>query len=297
MKIEKEKIIVGPLAYKDIEEVCELDEASGNHVAQWLEDLDDDEEEQDYAWGLFYDDKLVGYCSIGYADDCCDAISQYPGWNYNSLLLSDVFILPKYRRNGLGLHIVNEAVGQRTENEKELAFLVAMYDSLRYFYEQAGFAWITNGIMVRDERNISEEMKAREEEGKRYLLQKLQKLDNLDALNSFLHLKENWNENGSEKISKSLVEFCKSIVKKLDIQPEVFPTAANSIQFEYEKDKVYCEFNIFTDKIEFYQETEDEEIEATRILHSDDFVQEAAGYINQKLTILKNTKDKRGRKE
>lgn len=289
MKIEKEKIIVGPLSYEDIEDVCELDEASGNHVAQWLED-----EEQDYAWGLFYDDKLVGYCSIGYADDCGDVISQYPGWNYNSLLLSDVFILPKYRRNGLGLHMVNEAVKQRTEDERELVFLVAMYDSLRYFYEQARFVWITNGIMVRDERYITEEIKAKEDEEKRYLIQEMQKTDNLDVLNSFLYLKENWNENGSEEISKSLVEFCKSIVEKLDIQPEVFPTAANSIQFEYEKDKVYCEFNIYMDKIEYYQETEDEEIEATRILHSDDFVQEAIEYINQKLTMLKNTKDKRG---
>lgn len=73
---------------------------------------------------------------------------------------------------------------------------------------------------------------------------------------SFSQLKEiellenNWNNHNSLPFSKSLIDKATNILKKLKYEPEIFPTACNSIQFEYEKeDGEYLEFEVFDDYI------------------------------------------------
>lgn len=142
------RLFVKPLSEEHRLEVEAMDDMSGNYVSQWLED------NEDYAWGLFAEEKLVGYCSIGYADDCGEQIEGYPGYTSDSLLLSDVFVLPEYRGQGFGSFMVNEAVKLRTEEDKQFVFLTVMYDRLSHFYEKIGFSFIGEGSMVRDERPL-----------------------------------------------------------------------------------------------------------------------------------------------
>jgi len=85
----------------------------------------------------------------------------------------------------------------------------------------------------------------------------------LNKLDSIFHLEDNWNENGAEHFSKSLIDKCHEILSALDFFPEIFPVADGSIQFEYkESDGSYLEFDIFEDRIyeyRIYPNGEDEE--------------------------------------
>ena len=82
----------------------------------------------------------------------------------------------------------------------------------------------------------------------------MKKIKNLKRLDDISNLQDNWNDNGAKPFSIQLIDACKEIIAKLYYQPEIFPTAANSIQFEYEKDNGdYIEFNVYEDKINVYQ--------------------------------------------
>ena len=144
------RLVVKPLNEENRPTVEEMDDMSGDYVSQWLED------NQDYAWGLFVNDALIGYCTIGYADDCGEKIEGYRGYTHDSLLLSDVFVLPDYRGQGYGSFLVNEAVKLRTKDDKQLVFLTMMHDQLSHFYESIGFSAIGDGVMLRDERSLDE---------------------------------------------------------------------------------------------------------------------------------------------
>ena len=57
---------------------------------------------------------------------------------------------------------------------------------------------------------------------------------NLDKLETIGSMKANWNGNGAPAFSGKLIEKAKKLIKKLFIQPEVFPTALGTIQLEYD---------------------------------------------------------------
>ena len=84
-----------------------LDKLSGFFVEQWIED------NTDYAWRFFINNTLVGYCTTGCADDCPDIIETHPSYTVDSLLISDVFILPEYRHNHFGSQMIVEAIHNR----------------------------------------------------------------------------------------------------------------------------------------------------------------------------------------
>ena len=76
-----------------------------------------------------------------------------------------------------------------------------------------------------------------------------EKMKNLNKIIRIEELKDNWDGDGAEPFSKSLISSVRQIITGLYIQPEVFPTAADSIQLEYEKDDgSYLEFEIGEDK-------------------------------------------------
>ena len=59
-------------------------------------------------------------------------------------------------------------------------------------------------------------------------------------------LQDNWNGNGAESFSKNILATAKSIIYQLSVQPSIFPTACDSIQFEYENALGdYLEFELF----------------------------------------------------
>lgn len=127
------------LTIKDLSAVEDLDKRSGFYVSQWLDD------NEDYAWGVFKDEKLVGYCSTGYADDTLSIIEKHPKHTNNSILLSDVYVLPEYRHFGYGSKLVSDAIKKRWKSDKEenIVFAVLLCSSLIYFYEKIGFKLIS----------------------------------------------------------------------------------------------------------------------------------------------------------
>lgn len=62
-----------------------------------------------------------------------------------------------------------------------------------------------------------------------------EKLGNLKKLEAIAHLEDNWNANGAKAFTDSLIAKVRNLVMFLEIQPEVFPTACESLQLEYDK--------------------------------------------------------------
>lgn len=134
-----------PLSIYQLSEVKTMDQMSGFCMEQWLDD------NVDFAWGLFHNDKLIGYCSIGIADDTEPLIEGHEAYKEDSsLYLSDVFIFPEYRNQGYGSQMIKESIETRwkMDGEKNTVYLHAMgitgdlpYDEkLKSFYEQIGFS-------------------------------------------------------------------------------------------------------------------------------------------------------------
>ena len=128
---------VNLLSIKDLQSVRSMDASSGFQVEQWLED------NSEYVWGIFKNgtDELIGYCTIGYADDVGDTIERHPEHTNDSLLLSDVYIDPQFRNKGYGIKLITEVIHNRWEldGDRNTVYLIAMYDKLKYFYKKIGF--------------------------------------------------------------------------------------------------------------------------------------------------------------
>lgn len=89
---------------------------------------------------------------------------------------------------------------------------------------------------------------------------------NLLKLESFKELKYDWNGNGAEPIPEKVISECKQLflLSDLPLSFEFFPTAAKSIQIEFEKEnKDYLEINIYEDRIEVFQIINKKETEHT----------------------------------
>ena len=83
--------------------------------------------------------------------------------------------------------------------------------------------------------------------------------NNLEKLREIAAMPDNWNDNGASAFDHGLICLIEDIILALDHQPEVFPTACDSIQIEYEKDNgEYLELEVFSkEKISVYREHED----------------------------------------
>ena len=57
---------------------------------------------------------------------------------------------------------------------------------------------------------------------------------NLSTLDDISELKYNWNGYGASAFSKELIDRCRDLLGQLPVQPELYPTACDSIQFEWE---------------------------------------------------------------
>jgi len=81
------------------------------------------------------------------------------------------------------------------------------------------------------------------------------KIKNLEKIEKIKILPKNWNGNGAENFSKNLISIIRNLVLDLKIQPELFPTADDSIQIEYEKENGdYLEILVSeNNKFDFFQ--------------------------------------------
>ncbi len=79
-------------------------------------------------------------------------------------------------------------------------------------------------------------------------------IDSNKTFDEIISLKDNWNGNGAEHFEEDFVNTVRMSVLKLKPQPEIFPTANNSIQIEYENDLGdYLEFEVFDDHIKMFK--------------------------------------------
>ena len=68
----------------------------------------------------------------------------------------------------------------------------------------------------------------------------------LNLLSEIASLPNNWNLNGAPAFSEQLISLCRDIVHRLSHQPDIFPTANDSVQMEWENsNEDYLEIEIF----------------------------------------------------
>lgn len=80
------------------------------------------------------------------------------------------------------------------------------------------------------------------------------KITNLKRLSEFEKLSDNWNDNGAEKIPVSIIKNVRRLLVTMEYQPEIFPTACDAIQLEWEnKNNEYLEMEVLEDSINVFQ--------------------------------------------
>lgn len=115
----------------DADQVRAMDEASGFCLEQWL---DSDE----YGWGVLHQGKLIGYCSVGGADDVGKDITEDSDYDYESLLLSDVYVAPEYRHHGVGTFMLSQVLA-KVQPEYATVYCCPSSYKLETFYKGVGF--------------------------------------------------------------------------------------------------------------------------------------------------------------
>ena len=76
---------------------------------------------------------------------------------------------------------------------------------------------------------------------------------NLIKLDEIKNLKRNWNGNKARPITRNVINKTKSLIINLDRQPQLFPTANDSIQIEYDGDaNSYLELQVTKRKLISY---------------------------------------------
>ena len=83
-----------------------------------------------------------------------------------------------------------------------------------------------------------------------------------DKLEQIMRLKDNWNNNGAKAISKEVYDTTYLLLKHCMYNLEIFPTACDSIQLEYEKDNRYLEIECLSDRYEIYIKEDERVLEA-----------------------------------
>ncbi|CVI73791.1 hypothetical protein BN3660_03357 [Eubacteriaceae bacterium CHKCI004] len=83
------------------------------------------------------------------------------------------------------------------------------------------------------------------ESGTENIIMNEEKIFNLKKLDQIELLEDGWNGNTAKAFKASFISKVREIITALEVQPEIFPTACNSIQIEYEKeDSSYLEIEI-----------------------------------------------------
>lgn len=69
-------------------------------------------------------------------------------------------------------------------------------------------------------------------------------MNSTEKIKSFYELKKDWNDNGADPIESEIITNALFLDEKIPIKTDVFPTARHSIQFEFEKNGYYLEFEL-----------------------------------------------------
>lgn len=80
------------------------------------------------------------------------------------------------------------------------------------------------------------------------------KITNLKRLSEIEKLPNNWNNNGAERISENVIKTIRKLLMTLTFQPEIFPTACDAVQLEWENENdEYLEMEVLEDEINVFQ--------------------------------------------
>ena len=131
-------MIVRELTEDDIQIVEELEFKSPFMISDMIDS-------PEFGWGLFDGKRLIGFCTLGYAD-CDESLQEFPEWSNDALLLSDVFIDEAYRGKGLGAYMIQRAI--RLQGCSDNVFCIVIDDNLAPFYKKLGFVYKKDGVMV-----------------------------------------------------------------------------------------------------------------------------------------------------
>lgn len=74
------------------------------------------------------------------------------------------------------------------------------------------------------------------------------KQENIQRLDDISRLKENWNGYGAKAFPADLILKCKNIASGLDMEMDIYQTGRQSIQFQYDKNGDYLEFEVFLNR-------------------------------------------------
>ena len=95
----------------------------------------------------------------------------------------------------------------------------------------------------------------------------------LSIINEIGALPNNWNDNGAEQFTFDIILRSQGFLSKIDkILPNVhiFPTASESIQFEWEVNNLYCEVEIKSHTFKLYAEKNGDKISEKEFLNIND---------------------------
>lgn len=80
------------------------------------------------------------------------------------------------------------------------------------------------------------------------------KITNLKRLSEIEKLPDDWNNNGAEKISSNVIKRVRKLLMGIEFQPEIFPTACDAIQLEWEnKNEEYLEMEVLDESINVFK--------------------------------------------
>lgn len=139
--LDEHTITVRDLIESDVDAVNAMDDLSSFYVAQWLD--------SDMAWGIFDNQKLMGYCTLGCADCCDDLYGEDDDFANDAYVLSDVYVQHEYRHHGYGKELIQNAIKetQQRDNSRECVYLSPINDYVAKWYEALGFQRIEEGAM------------------------------------------------------------------------------------------------------------------------------------------------------
>ena len=133
---------VRPLEMKDTAQIREIDSEGEFEIFGFIEDILK-ENKQDYAYGIFLNDFLIGYCTIGGADEIDNA-------ECSDELLGDVYIRENYRGQGYGKQLIKYVLSQHSEHD---IYADILHDELEHFYIPFGFMRKELGLLLL-QRNV-----------------------------------------------------------------------------------------------------------------------------------------------
>lgn len=105
-----------------------------------------------------------------------------------------------------------------------------------------------------------------------------------DLIFSYKDLPDNWNGNGAVSISCNIIKRAITLLSEIEFIPEIFPTARNTVQFEFDKNDNYLEIEIFSDYYNIYQEINgvEKEYRETVVMKIEDVIERFYGSVRNK---------------